>query len=67
MGKYKRGKDIEDAILDMDPLDQDDLGEDHPGVRDWIDAGKEGYDVEEMLEDFGTDYDEVEDDLDYYD
>ncbi|TDA64503.1 MAG: hypothetical protein D9V47_13790 [Clostridia bacterium] len=52
--------DLEDRILDLDPVDLEDLAEEHPGVAEWLEALKAGEDVEGMLEDFDVDEDEVE-------
>lgn len=64
MKSNRSWRDIENAIRNLDPMDQEDMGEDLPGVADWLNALEEGHDVEGMLEDFGTDYAEAADYLD---
>lgn len=52
-------RDLFEEIDNMDPFDLEDLREEMPGLDELLDDRVEGYDVEDMVEDYGVDTDEL--------
>lgn len=57
-------RDFFEEIDNMDPYDLEDLREEMPGLDELLDDRAEGYDAEDMLEDYDVDADELGEYLD---